>query len=290
VDTSTLSAHESELAPRAAKIDVERSLSLKVIGLATVSDSGISASRTPLRDRLQIKALRFHLIAGQQMGYTTAVPLAVLACIAFTFAQDELPTFRAQAASAFVWGEDNSFDATSSSTIDPVTGHPIYRLSHGGIEVSSQVGFERIGMGEVGELLNFTTTIVNNTEINLSVRHGGTSVAGHAAAPLPVVVTSKGLNKRERKAVWELKKMHCFSSGFLSSQNFFSTNPSPQVFTVAPKSALTVSYVTKDPRNYPLLCSIEGCYPTGTMRFAVTVNATDFVFVWPGRSAVYCGK
>jgi hypothetical protein len=224
------------------------------------------------------------------MGRTAAVALAVLACIVFTFAQNELPTFRAEAASAFVWGEDNSFGGSSSSTLDPVTGNTIYRLSHAGIEVSSRIGFERIGMGEVGELLNFTTTIVNNTESNLSVRHGGTSVAGHAAAPLSIVPTSKGLSKRERKAVWELAKMHCFSSGFLSSQNFFSANSSSQTFTVAPRSALTVSFVTKDPRNYSMRCSIEGCYPTGTMRFAVTVNTTDFVFIWPGRSAVYCGK
>jgi hypothetical protein len=223
------------------------------------------------------------------MGRTAAVALAVLTGIVFTFAQDELPTFRAQAVSAVVWGEDNSFGASSSSTLDPVTGNRIYRLSLAGIEVNSGMGFERISMGEAGELLNFSTTVVNNTESNLSVRHGGVSVAGHAAAPLSVVPTKKGLSKRERKEVWELAKMYCFSNGFLSSQNFFS-NSSSQVFSVAPRSALTVSLVTKDPRNYSMRCSIEGCYPTGTIRFAVTVNATDFVFVWPGRSAVYCGK
>jgi hypothetical protein len=224
------------------------------------------------------------------MRRTAAVALAVLACIAFTFAQNEPPTFRAQAASAFVWGEDNSFGGSSSRTLDPVTGNTIYKLSHAGIEVSSRMGFERIGMGRAGELLNFTTTIVNNTESSLSVRHGGTSVAGHTAAPLLVVPTNKGLSKRERKEVWEFAKMYCFSSGFLSSQNVFSPKPSSQIFTVAPRSALTVSFVTKDPRNYPMRCSIEGCYPTGTMRFAVTVNTTDFVFVWQGTSAVYCGK
>jgi hypothetical protein len=224
------------------------------------------------------------------MGRSAAVALAVLACIAFPLAQNALPTFRAQTASAFVWGEENSLGATSSSTLDPITGNTIYRLSHSGIEVSSQMGFERIGMGETGELLNFTTTIVNNTESNLSVRHAGTSVDGHVAAPLPVVPNKKGLSKRERKDVWELAQLHCFSSGFYSSQNFFSTNPSSQIFTVAPRGALTVSFVTKDPRNYSMRCSIKGCYPTGTMRFAVTVNTTDFIFVLPGRSAVDCGK
>jgi hypothetical protein len=53
---------------------------------------------------------------------------------------------------------------------------------------------------------------------------------------------------------------------------------------------LTISFVMQDPRNYPFRCSMEGCYPTGTMRFHVTVNATDYVFVWPGRSSVNCGK
>ena len=90
--------------------------------------------------------------------------------------------------------------------------------------------------------------------------------------------------------MWELTKMSCFSSGFLSNENFFSPGASPKVFIVAPKTALTVSFVTKDPRNYPFRCSMEGCYPTGTMRFYVTVNATDYVFVWPGRSSVNCGK
>jgi hypothetical protein len=223
------------------------------------------------------------------MGRTAAVALAVLAGIVFSFAQNELPTFRAQAASAFVWGEDNNLGASSSSILDPVTGNTIYRLSHAGIEVNSRMGFERIGTGEAGELLNFTTTIVNNTESILSVRQGGASVAGHVATPLSVVPTNKGLSKRKRKEVWELAKMYCFSGGFLSRQNFFS-NSSSRVFSVAPRSALTVSLITKDPRNYSMRCSMEGCYPTGTMRFAVTVNTIDFVFVWPGRSAVDCGR
>jgi hypothetical protein len=222
------------------------------------------------------------------MGRTAAIALVVLASTAFTFGQNELPTFKAEAASALVWGEDNRFGALSSSPLDPVTGNTIYRLSHAGVEVSSRMGYERVGLAEAGELLNFTTTIVNNTESSISVRHGGTNVAGHVAAPLRVVPTNKGLSKRERKEVWQLEKMHCFSSGLHSSQNFFS--PTSQIFIVAPGHALTVSLVTKDPRNYSMRCSIEGCYPTGTIRFAVTVNTTDFVFVWPGRSAIYCGK
>jgi hypothetical protein len=218
------------------------------------------------------------------------VAVAVLAFIALSFAQDDVPTFHTQAASALVWGDDNSIGAVSSNVLDPVTGNSFHKLSHGGIDVSSRLGFERISMSEAGELLNFTTTIVNNTPSDLSVRYGGSSVDGRVPTPLAVVFTSKGLTKRKRKEVFELAKMHCFSSGFLSRQNFFSTNSLSQTFTVAPRSALTVSLVAKDPRYYSMRCSIEGCHPTGTMRFAVTVNTTDFVFVWPGRSAVYCGE
>ena len=206
-----------------------------------------------------------------------------------SLAQDELPTFRAKVASTFVWGEDNNLGAISSSALDPVTGNTFHKLSHDGIDVSSRAGFERIGMGKTGELLNFTTTIVNNTPSDLSVRYSGSSVDGHAMAPLSVVFTKNDLSKRESKEVWELVKMHCFSNGFLSGHGNFFTNSTSQRFTVARSSAMTISFVTKDPRNYSMRCSIEGCYPTGIMRFAVTVNTTDFVFVWRGRSMADCG-
>lgn len=224
------------------------------------------------------------------MHLTLVVTLALLTFSLFTFAQDDIPIFRADVASAFVWGEDNPFGAVSSSIRDPVTGSAIHKLSHAGIEVSSRAGFESIGIGTSGELLSFATTIVNNTESVLSVRQGGASVDGHLALPLSVVPTMKGLNKKERKQVWELTRMHCFSSGFFPNQNFFSSNASSKVFTVTPKTALTVSFVTKDPRNYSVRCSVEGCYPKGTIRFSVTVNTTDFVFFWPGPSVVHCGK
>ena len=219
-----------------------------------------------------------------------AVTLTFSVCIVPSFAQHEPPTFRSQAASAVVWGHDNEFGAISSSVLDPVTGNTIHQLSYGGMDVSARVGFEKISTSETGELLNFTASIVNNTASDASLRYGGSSVDGRATAPLSVVFTNNGVRKRQREQVWEVAKMHCFSSGFLSSQNFFSTNAASQTFTVPPRRALTVSFVIKDPRPYSMRCSMEGCYPTGTMRFAVTVNTTDFVFVWPGRSAVYCGK
>jgi len=224
------------------------------------------------------------------MRRTLAVTLAILAFTFPAFAQSDLTTFRTEAASAFVWGEDNLPGAVSSSIRDPVTGNVIYKLNHAGIEVSSRAGFERVGSGEVGELLGFTTTIVNNTQSALSVRQGAASVDGRVALPLPVVLTKKGLSKKERKQVWELPRMNCFSSGFLPNQVFLSSSTPSKIFTVAPSRALTVSFVTRDPRYYSVLCSVEGCYPKGTMRFSVTVNTTDFVFIWPGRAMVYCGS
>ena len=219
-----------------------------------------------------------------------AVALVVLGSTSLTLAQNDLPTFRAKGASAFVWGDDNYSSAVSSSIHDPVTGNVIHKLSHAGIEVSSQAGFESIGYGAAGELLSFTTTIANNTESELSVRRGGASIEGHVAFPLSVVPTNKGLTRRKRTQAWELTKMTCFLNGFLAHENYFSPNDSSRVFTVPPKSALKVSFVTQDPRKYPFRCSMEGCYPTGTMRFYVTINTTDYIFVWPGRSSVNCGK
>jgi hypothetical protein len=220
----------------------------------------------------------------------------VLAVFAFTpgvFGQDGLPIIKAEVMSAFVWGEDSTSGAVSSTIQDPLTGNAQHTLSYGGIEVSSRIGFERVSPNEVGTLLTYTTTIANSTDSTLSVRYGGTSVDGHAASPLRVVPAGKTLDKKERKSkpdVVELGKIHCFTSGFLSSDNFFSANASSQILTVGPRAALTVSSVIRDPRNYhSVRCSVEGCYPTGTIRYYLRVDDKDYVFLWPGRSAVYCG-
>jgi hypothetical protein len=39
--------------------------------------------------------------------------------------------------------------------------------------------------------------------------------------PLSVVLTNKGLNKKQRKEAWGLSKLHPVSSGFFPSLNFF---------------------------------------------------------------------
>jgi hypothetical protein len=182
----------------------------------------------------------------------------VLVVFVFTpgvFGQDGMPMIKATVMSAFVWGEDSTSGAVSSTIQDPLTGNAIHALSHAGIEVSSRIGFERVSTAEVGIFLNSTTTIVNSTDSTVSVQYGAISVDGHAASPLWVVPAGKKLTKKERKSkpdVVELGKIHCFTSGYLSSDNFFSANASSQVLTVAPRTALTVSSVIRDPRSYHL--------------------------------------
>lgn len=220
--------------------------------------------------------------------------LTIFGMAPYVLSQTSPPTFKSEVMSAFVWGEDSPTGAMSSSIQDPLSGNAAHKLSYGGIEVSSRMGFERVGAEEVGTFLNYTTTIVNTTNSEVSVRYGGISVDGHAAS-LPWIVAPGGkISKKERKSkqdVVGLSEMHCFTSGFLSRDNVFSASSSSEVFNVAPGAASTVSSVIRDPRRYhSLLCSVEGCYPTGTIRYYVTVNSQDYVFVWPGRSAVYCGK
>jgi len=219
--------------------------------------------------------------------------LIVLAFLVFThstFAQDDTPTFRAEAKSALVWDDSLPETATSTTVWDPLTGNEIHKLSSAGIEVSSRIGYERVSSGETGKLLHYTTTIANNTDSDVSVKYGGASVDGHVAMPLWVALTHKGLKKRDQKDVWELSKMHCFKTGFAARDNFFSVHDPSGTFTVHAQTAMTISSVAKDPRNYSVRCSVDGCLVTGILRYYITVNRKDYVFVWPGHSVVYCGE
>jgi hypothetical protein len=224
------------------------------------------------------------------MNRTLLVVLAVFVFMLITFAQSDVPTFKAETKSTLVWDRDSRESATSSIVWDPLTGNEIHRLSSAGIEVSSLVGYERVSSSESGELLNYTTTIANNTESDISVQYGGASADGHAATPLWVVPTNKSVKKRDRKNVWEVSKMHCFKSGFASRENFFSAHALSKTFTVRAQTAMTISAVSKDPRRYSVRCSLDGCRVTGTIRYYITVNRKDYVFVWAGRSVVDCGE
>lgn len=189
-----------------------------------------------------------------------------------------------------MWDGVSSANASSSIILDPLTGREIHKLTSGGVEVSSVVGYERVSLNTVFKLLNYTTTITNNTDSELSVRYGGAIVDGHTALPLWIALTNKGVKKHDRKEIWELSKMQCFTRGFSSKENFFSADNLSKIFTIHPRTALTISSVTMDPRLSSTLCSVEGCHITGTIRYYITVNSRDYVFVWPGRSVVYCGE
>jgi hypothetical protein len=207
-----------------------------------------------------------------------------------TFAQTDIPTFKVQTRSALVWDEVFPGNASSSIVWDPLTGREIHKLKSGGVEVSSLVGYERVSLNTVFKLLNYTTTIANNTDSDLSVQYGGAVVDGHTALPLWVAPTNKRFRKRDRNKIWELSKMHCFSTGFSSQENFFSADNLSKIFTIRPRTALTISSVTMDPRLSSAVCSVDGCHIKGTIRYYITVNSRDYVFVWPGPSVVYCGE
>jgi hypothetical protein len=229
-------------------------------------------------------------VIGEQIGTMRpilSVTAAVLGFLLLASAQDDIPTYKTEATNAFVWGEDGRADAVSSSVDDPITGNPIHKVKHDGVEVSSRAGFERVGTSEV---LSFTTTIVNTTKSKITVRQGGVTVDGHAALPVAVVATKKGLSRKAREQVLDAGSMRCFANRFLESDEFFSPAKSPSGFAVSPDHALTVSYVTRDPRNSSVLCAAEGCHPKGSMRFSVVVNATVYVFLWPGGAVVACGS
>ena len=88
----------------------------------------------------------------------------------------------------------------------------------------------------------------------------------------------------------EIASLNCLTGGFPSSELLSYPKAPSEALVVGLGKTVTASFVTKDPRNYSILCSVEGCYPKGAIRFFVTVNSTDFVFVWAGRDIAYCGK
>lgn len=207
--------------------------------------------------------------------------------------QDSSPVIKAEVVSTFLWGEDARSGAVSSLIHDPLTGYSIRKLSHRGIEVSARMAYERVNPNEMGIFLIHTATIVNTTDATTFVRYGGVSVDGRAVLPPLVVPPGKKLSRKELKGrPVELGKMNCFTAGYFPAENMlFSASNASRVLTVAPGAALTVSSVFRDPRRYqPLRCSTDGCFPTGTTRYYITVNGQDYVFVWPGRSVVNCGK
>jgi len=220
------------------------------------------------------------------------VALSSLALHGCALAQSDLATFEVDVQSAFVWGQDTPGGAKSWSTKDPVTSAEILKLSHEGVEVSSRMGFEKLYPGAAVELISFTTTIVNNTQATLSVEPGGISVDGRLTSLLSVVASRKNRKNEFKNGAGTVDdgSLHCFTSGFLSSENFLSGIGPQPTLVVAPGGALAVSGVIEDPRHYSMLCSVDGCFPKGSIRYAIRVGSHEYVFIWPGHSIVNCGK
>jgi hypothetical protein len=224
-----------------------------------------------------------------RMRYTWRVLLSIFTLASCISGQE----IKVKVVSAFVWGEDSASGAISSTIRDPLTGNDIRKLTYGSIEVSSRIGFEGVTEDEVGTFLIYATTIVNDGDSILTVRYGGISVDGRSVSLPWVIPPGKKPKKHERSVksnAIELDRMQCLTNGFFSDDHLFSAGTQSQTFSVSPRSALTVSSVIRDPRSYSIRCSIDGCHPVGTIRYYLTVNSQDYVFVWPGGAAIYCGK
>lgn len=216
---------------------------------------------------------------------------SIVIVLSGALAQNDVATFKVDVRNAFVWGEDTPIGARSWSLKDPLTGAEILKMLHEGVEVSSRMGFEKLRPEEAGEVIAFTTTIVNNTQTRLSVEAGEITVDGHLASLLSVDSSRKGYkNKKDPTNVVHSGKLYCFTSGFLSSENFLSGVDPPRTWTVDPRGSLTVSGVFLDPRHYSLRCSVEGCFPKGSIRDAIHVGGHEYVFIWPGHSVLNCGR
>lgn len=226
-----------------------------------------------------------------KMKHTLEIAISIVVFALAVFGQEK-PPLTIEVRSAFVWGEDSAQGVTSSIIEDPLTGNSIPKLSYDRIEVSTRMGFERLGIARVGMLLGITATVINGTESDITVNGGGISINGHAESLVSLISGDKRVKVRDanndEKAV-HLEQIGCFKSGFLSSNNLFGPEQS-QVLSVSAKSSLAVTAVVKSESAYSVRCSIEGCYPTGTMRYYITVKNHDYVFEMPGRSATQCGK
>jgi len=222
-----------------------------------------------------------------------AVLLFSLVFMFSVFAQEDESTFRVEVRSAFVWGEDVPGGAVSWSVQDPLTGSSIRKLKHAGVELSSRMGFEKLPSEQLHELIAYTTTVANNTDTPLSVEYAGTTIDGHSVPPLSIIPASKSRHHKRFKANGNavgLEELYCFRSGFLSEDHFLMQSERSSTLVVDPRSSLTVSSVSRDPRYYPILCSTDGCLPKGTIRYAIRVGCHDYVFTWSSRMVVNCGK
>jgi hypothetical protein len=224
--------------------------------------------------------------------------LATLACFVLMFnfwanSQADVPKFTVEVRNSFIWGEDVPAGAISSSIKEPLTGAEILTLKHDGIAVTSRMGFEKLHPEDSTEFIVYASTIVNNTSTEMTVESGGIAIDGRLVSPLSMDSSIKGMKPRhsnQGKDVVNIRNLNCFGSGSLSSESFFPMQPSASTMLVQPQSSLTVSVVVRDPRHSPLLCTIEGCFPKGTIRYSIHVGRHEYIFSWNGHSLMNCGR
>ncbi len=215
-------------------------------------------------------------------GFYAAILIATMSLP--SFAQSETTTLRSITLSAVVWDENLPTPA-SSEIIDPVTGASVRSLTHDGIEVHSQAAFRLFRSGRAGELLTFLVTVVNNTDSDAVLTQAGLVIDGSLS--LELLPETSGTRSDDRPKV---EGSLCMEPNVLSGDTPLRPLTRMKPSNIAPRMASTFRFVAKDPRNYSLLCSPEGCYPKGVMRFYATLNSTDYVFVWKGQALVNCGR
>lgn len=154
------------------------------------------------------------------------------------------------------------------------------------------MGFEKLHPEDTTEFIAYFTTIANNTDTELEVEQGGIAVDGHLVVPVPVGPNRKKAKKKgsqEGPDAVDFRNLRCLNGKHLSGDDSLSPQSLPAV-TVAPQTSSTLSGVIRDPRHYPLLCSADGCFPKGTIRYSVRVGGHEYIFTWDGHSLVNCGK
>lgn len=212
----------------------------------------------------------------------------------------DLPTFKAETESAFVWGQDKVNGAVSSEIVDPLTGNPIHRLNHQGIEVSSRVATDSlISWGEHFGFIVTEVTLVNNSDDAVTIKYGDSSLNGNPIPLIPLARSLKAMPKEEKKGLYEVDKFACFRSGKFPSDSLFGEHISPSNWivekTVQPHQGTALSFIVLPPRN--TVCSETGaklCHNVfdlsgAKLRQYFRVGAKDYVFVWDGPEMKTCG-
>jgi hypothetical protein len=161
------------------------------------------------------------------------------------FGQTGVPVLKSEVKSAFVWREDSPSGAVSSTLQDPLTGNAMHTLSYAGIEVSSRIGFERVGTSEVGIFLNYQTIIVNSTDAALycdTAESALTATWRHVSGLCPRARNSVRRNVKANQTRW--------SSGECTVWRAASF-PATTSFRRTPHLKLLLSYLEVPLRFHP---------------------------------------